>query len=105
ASVESKTRSAARGPLGSTGGVCMDFAISGRHVELTDALRASVTEKITKATRHLDGLDRAEVRFSEERNPRISEKEVCEVTIFGHGHIVRAKAAAADAFTAVDKVV
>ena len=36
---------------------------------------------------------RAEVRFSEERNPRISEKEVCEVTLFGHGHIVRAKAA------------
>src|SRR5206468_8638707 len=50
-------------------------------------------------------MDRAEVRFSEERNPRISEKEVCEVTIYGHGHIVRAKAAASDASTAVDKVV
>ena len=83
----------------------MDIAISGRHVELTDALRATVAEKVTRATRHLEGMDRAEVRFSEERNPRISEKEVCEVTIFGHGHIVRAKAAASDVFAALDRVV
>ena len=83
----------------------MDIAISGRHVELTDALRATVTEKVTKAGRILDGMDRAEVRFSEDRNPRISEKEVCEVTLFGHGHIVRAKAAAPDLFPAVDRVV
>src|SRR6266496_382457 len=86
-----------------TGG-WMDIAISGRHVELTDALRATVADKVARATRHLEGMDRAEVRFSEERNPRISEKEVCEVTIYGHGHIVRAKAAAADTFAAVDKV-
>ena len=83
----------------------MEIAISGRHVQLTDALRATVTDKVSRATRHLEGMDRAEVRFSEEKNPRISEKEVCEVTIFGHGHIVRAKGAAADAFAAVDKVV
>ena len=50
-------------------------------------------------------MDRAEVRFTEERNPRISEKEVCEVTIYGHGHIVRAKAAAPDTTAAVDRVV
>src|SRR5687768_15812961 len=83
----------------------MEIAMTGRHVELTAALRAAVSEKVTRAARHLDGMDRAEVRFSEERNPRISEKEVCEITIYGHGHIVRAKAAASDVFAAVDRVV
>nr|MBA3655212.1 sigma 54 modulation/S30EA ribosomal C-terminal domain-containing protein [Actinomycetota bacterium] len=33
------------------------------------------------------------------------EKEICEVTMHGHGHIVRAKAAAADPLAAVDRVV
>nr|MDQ3643738.1 HPF/RaiA family ribosome-associated protein [Actinomycetota bacterium] len=41
----------------------------------------------------------------EEHNPRIAEPEVCEVTVYGHGHIVRAKACAADPHAAVDKVV
>jgi putative sigma-54 modulation protein len=50
-------------------------------------------------------MERAEVRFSEERNPRISDREVCEVTIHGHGHVVRARATAADSFAAVDRVV
>ena len=50
-------------------------------------------------------MERAEVHFSEERNPRITEKEVCEVTIEGHGHHVRAKVAAHDKFVAVDRAV
>jgi putative sigma-54 modulation protein len=50
-------------------------------------------------------MERAEVRFSEERNPRISDKEVCEVTVHGHGHVVRARATAGDSFAAVDRVV
>lgn len=83
----------------------MDIAIRSRNVEVSDALRNSVEEKVTRLTRFLDGMERADVVFSEERNPRISEKEVCEVTMHGHGHIVRAKAAATDAFAAVDRVV
>jgi putative sigma-54 modulation protein len=83
----------------------LDIAIRSRNVEVTDALRHTVEEKVTRLTRFLDGMERADVVFSEERNPRISEKEVCEVTMHGHGHIVRAKAAATDVFAAVDRVV
>jgi putative sigma-54 modulation protein len=83
----------------------LDIAIRSRNVEVTDALRNTVEEKVTRLTRFLDGMERADVLFSEERNPRISEKEVCEVTMVGHGHIVRAKAAASDTFAAVDRVV
>ena len=43
--------------------------------------------------------------FSEERNPRIEQREVCEVVIQGHGHHVRARVAAADQFAAVDAAV
>ena len=83
----------------------MDIAIRSRHVEVSDRLRSTVEEKLGRLQRFLDGMERAEVRFSEERNPRIAEKEVCEVTMHGHGHIVRARAAAPDGFAAVDRVV
>lgn len=74
-------------------------------MEVSESLRSAAQEKVGRLARHLDGWDEAEVHFLEERNPRISEKEVCEVTLRGHGHIIRAKAASADPFTAVDRVV
>ena len=83
----------------------MEFTIRGRHMEVSERLRRAVEEKVGRLARHLDVWDEAEVHFSEERNPRISEKEVCEVTLRGHGQILRAKAAAGDCFTATDRVV
>ncbi len=83
----------------------MDISIQGRNVEVSEVLKATVEEKVTRLGRYLDSMERAEVRFLEERNPRIADKEVCEVTVVGHGHIVRARAAATDTFAAVDRVV
>jgi len=83
----------------------MEVNIRGRHVELTDALRAAAEEKVTRLSRFLDGIDHVEIQFYEERNPRIAQRDVCEVTFKAHGHLLRAKAAAADPFAAVDGVV
>lgn len=83
----------------------MEFTIRGRHMEVPERLRTAAQEKVARLARHLDGWEEAEIHFLEERNPRISEKEVCEVTLRGHGHILRAKAASSDPFTAVDRVV
>jgi putative sigma-54 modulation protein len=83
----------------------VDISIQGRNVEVSEVLKATVEEKVTRLGRYLDSMERAEVRFLEERNPRIADKEVCEVTVVGHGHIVRARAAASDTFAAVDRVV
>ena len=83
----------------------MQIVIRSRNVELTDRLRSVATEKISRVTKYLDGMDHAEITFFEERNKRISQHEVCEVTLSGHGHHVRAKASAADSFAAVDLVV
>jgi len=81
----------------------LDVTVSSRHVELTAALRSAAEERIGRLTRYLDGMDRAEVHLYEERNPRIADKkDVCEVTVEGHGHHVRTKVAAPDPFSAVD---
>jgi putative sigma-54 modulation protein len=83
----------------------VDIAIRGRNVDVSEPLRAVVEQKVSRLARFVDGMERAEVRFSEERNPRIADREVCEVTVHGHGHVVRARATAGDTFAAVDRVV
>ena len=76
----------------------MEVTIRGRNTEVSEALRQATEEKVTRLSRFFDGMDHAEVQFSEERNPRIAEREVCEVVIQGHGHLVRAKSASTDPF-------
>lgn len=83
----------------------MDVTMQCRNAEVPEALRAIAREKVTRVGRHLDGWDHAEIHFFEERNPRIADKEVCEVTLRGHGHVVRAKAAAPDTLASIDRVV
>jgi putative sigma-54 modulation protein len=83
----------------------MEFLIRGRNMEVSEGLRAAAQEKVGRLARHLEGWDSAEIHFIEERNPRIADKEVCEITLRGHGHILRAKAASPDAFASVDRVV
>ena len=83
----------------------MEIAIRHGKLEVSPTLRATVEEKVGRVGRLFEGMERAEVRFVEEHNPRIAAREVCEVTLRGHGHVVRARAAATDAFAAVDQVV
>jgi putative sigma-54 modulation protein len=83
----------------------MQVSVSSRHIELSEDVRRAAVEKIGRLDRFLDGLERAEVHFTEEHNPRISERDVCEVTMEGHGHHIRAKVAAPDPMAAVDLAV
>ncbi len=83
----------------------MDITVSSRHVEVSPSLREAAIDKIGRLERYLEGMDRAEVHFTAEHNPRIEQREICEVTISGPGHVVRAKVAAADQFAAIDAAV
>jgi putative sigma-54 modulation protein len=82
----------------------LDVAIATRHAEVPSAIKETLNGKLDHLCRYLGAMERAEVCFSEEHNPRIHDREVCEVTMHGHGHIVRARASAPDMITAVDRV-
>ncbi len=89
------------------GGLMVHISIRHRNVFVDDIVKASANEKITRLSRFVQGMDTAEVCFTEEQNPRVgsSRKEICEATMRGHGHVVRAKAAAATQTAALDLVV
>ncbi len=81
----------------------MQVTVSRRHTQVPESLRVMAEEKIGRLGRFVEGLDHAEVHFWEHKNPRIADKEVCEVTIEGHGHHVRCKVQAPDGYQAIDK--
>ena len=81
----------------------MDVTVSRRHTELSENLRLVAEEKIGRLDRYVDGLEHAEVHFWEHKNPRVADKEVCEVTIAGEGHHIRCKVQAPDGFIAIDR--
>jgi putative sigma-54 modulation protein len=83
----------------------VEITVSSRHTEVSDLLRESTVDKIGRLGRFLEGMDRADVHFSEEHTRRVADKEVCEVTLVGHGHLVRCKVTAPDGFAAVDLAV
>jgi putative sigma-54 modulation protein len=83
----------------------VEITVSSRHTEVSELLRESTVDKIGRLGRFLEGMDRAEVHFSEEHTRRAADKEVCEVTLVGHGHHVRCKVSAPDGFAAVDLAV
>lgn len=82
----------------------MEIAFVVRGVEVPERLRRLTEAKVTRLAEPC-GIDRAVVSFSEERNPRIAEREVCEITLFGAGRILRAHAAATDLSVAAERVV
>lgn len=83
----------------------MDITVSARHMDISPALREAAEGKIGRLSRFQVHLERGEIHFSEERNPRISDKEVCEVSLEGGGHHLRCKVAAVDPFAAIDLAV
>jgi len=82
----------------------MDIAFRTRNVEVPANLRRVTVERVTRLGRRC-GIDRADVCFSERRNPRTTEREVCQITLFGPRCVLRAQAAATDVAVAADRVV
>lgn len=80
----------------------MQVHISSRRTRVSDRLQDLTRSKLERLDKYVPGLERADVHFHEETNPRISEKEVCEITVEGGGHRMRTKVAAADPYTAID---
>jgi putative sigma-54 modulation protein len=83
----------------------MEVKISSKRIDITPRLEEYVTDKVERLDRFVAGLDHSEVHMVEEANPRIADRVLCEVTVEGHGHHVRAKHTAPDGFAAIDGAV
>ncbi|KAB3539650.1 ribosome-associated translation inhibitor RaiA [Alkaliphilus pronyensis] len=78
----------------------MKVIVSGRNVEVTDALRNSVEAKISKLEKYFNKDAEAQATLSVEK-----QRQILEVTIPINGSLLRAEEATEDMYTSIDRVV
>jgi putative sigma-54 modulation protein len=88
-----------------TNGVLMEIVVRGKNVKVAPALSETTREKLGRFERFNLKTTRVEVDYSEIRNPRVHDKELCEVTVHLKGHFVKAHAASTDPSAALDLVI
>ncbi len=82
----------------------MQIIVKGKNLEITEPLRAYAMEKVGKVEKYFDRILKTEIEMSMEKNPKISENQTVEVTIFSQGPVIRAKESAQDMYQAIDLV-
>lgn len=83
----------------------MKLVIHGKNIEITDAIREYVHQKIEKAVNHFQSLTtEVDVHLSVARNPRITSKQAAEVTIYANGSVIRAEESSESLYASIDLV-
>ncbi|NEP14883.1 MAG: ribosome-associated translation inhibitor RaiA [Symploca sp. SIO2C1] len=83
----------------------MKLVIQGKNIDITDAIREYVHQKVEKAVNHFQNLTtEVDVNLSVARNPRINPKQTAEVTIYANGTVIRAQEGSEDLYASIDLV-
>jgi putative sigma-54 modulation protein len=84
----------------------MKLVIQGKNIDVTDAIRQYVHQKIEKSIAHFDYLlTEVDVNLSVARNPRMTAmKQSAEVTLYVNGAIVRAQESSENLYASIDLV-
>jgi len=80
----------------------MHIYVNGRNIEITEAIKAYVKEKIGKAANHYDQIQGIDVVLSVIKNPSASGKHVAEVTCKMSTGVVRCEEAADSMYESID---
>jgi putative sigma-54 modulation protein len=78
----------------------MNLKITGHHLDLTDALKGFVKEKITKLEHHFDNIIDTKITLSVNK---LEHKAEC--TIHVSGNDIHAEATSGDMYAAVEELV
>ncbi len=83
----------------------MKLVIQGKNIEITDAIREYVQQKIEKAASHFQNITtEIDVNLSVARNPRITSKQIAEVTLYANGTVIRAQEGSETLYASIDLV-
>ncbi len=81
----------------------MDIVVKGRKTEVPKRFREHVAEKLEKIQRFDEKVISLDVEVSKEHNPRQADRsDRVEITLLTRGPVIRAEAAAADPYAALD---
>ncbi len=80
----------------------MHIYVNGRNIEITDAIKAYVKEKMGKVAAHYDQIQGIEVVLSVIKNPSASGKHVAEVSCKMTSGVIRCEEAAESMYASID---
>jgi ribosomal subunit interface protein len=81
----------------------VDIVVRGRKTEVPERFRRHVSEKLAKVAQLDPKVISLDVELSKEHNPRLSDhSDRIELTCLSRGPVIRAEAAADDAYAALD---
>ncbi len=83
----------------------MEIVVRAKNTKVDPSVQDVTREKLGKLSRFGIEIFRVEVDFSEIRNPRVHDNELCEVTAHLKRHFVKAHAASTDQVAALDLVI
>jgi len=83
----------------------MKLVIQGKNIEITEAIRSYVDQKISKAVNHFRHLtNEVDVNLSVAKNGRVNPKQSAEVTLYINGAVVRAEESSENLYASIDLV-
>ncbi len=80
----------------------MNIVVSGKHIELTDALKGYAHEKFSKLETFFDHILRVDVTLTVEDTKAKEERYTCDVTVSANGMVLPAKVTAVDLYASID---
>lgn len=81
----------------------MQVVVKGKNYDVPDHIKDQAVTKLSKVRKLFDRFIDMEVVFTEDKNPRITDRFHCEVVLHAKGKYLRAEAVAADPLTAIDR--
>ena len=80
----------------------MYIHVTGKNIEITDAIKAYVKEKVGKVATHYDQITAIDVVLSVIKNPAASGKHIAEVTCKMNTGVVRCEESADSMYESID---
>ena len=82
--------------------VLMDIEVRGKNRPVPSRLKDAAKEKVARIAKFTHDAGRVEVDFSEAKNPRVANSQLCEITVHLKRHFVKAHATATEPEAALD---
>jgi putative sigma-54 modulation protein len=80
----------------------MKIITNGRNIELTEAIKTAVEDKLSRLKNHYDFIQEIHVILGVEKNPRIHDNQIAEATVHVPGAIVRVEVASSDLYGSIE---
>ncbi|MDG2991915.1 ribosome-associated translation inhibitor RaiA [Candidatus Synechococcus calcipolaris G9] len=83
----------------------MRLVIHGKNIDITDAIRSYVNQKIDRAANHYQNvINEIDIHLSVARNRSTAPKQTAEVTLFVNGSVIRAEESSENLYASIDLV-